>query len=151
MRRTYPGCWRDTPQMAAPKTRPTTASVDAFLDAVPHERLREDCFAIKDLMEKVTKERPTMWGPSMVGFGSTPNVNTTGTHDWFLMGFAPRKPSLVLYGVWMDEPLPLFDDLGPHTTGKSCLYIKRLSDVNMKVLERLMRDQWKRSTSAARA
>lgn len=102
-------------------------------------------------MQRVTGEEPVMWGPTMVGFGSAPYTNTLGTNDWFLMGFSPRKASLTLYGVYNDyepEVPPLFAELGPHTTGKSCLYIKRLDAVNLDVLEQLIRDAWDKATSS---
>lgn len=135
--------------MAEPKTKPTDADVTEFLDAVPDARRREEGHAIRALMERITGEPGTMWGPTMVGFGSMPNTNTMGTNDWFIIGFSPRKASLTLYGVWDDyAPAdPLFDELGPHTTGKSCLYLKRLDAVDPDVLERLIRAGWERWTT----
>lgn len=135
--------------MAAPKTKPTDADVTAFLDAVPDARRRAEGHAIRELMERVTGEKPVMWGPTMVGFGSMPYTNTTGTNDWFILGFSPRKAALTIYGVYDDYgPVdPLFDDLGPHTTGKSCLYLKRLDAVDAEVLERLVRQAWERWSS----
>ena len=130
----------------APKTRPTEADVTAFLDAVPDARRREEGFAVRELMQRVTGEAGTMWGPTMVGFGSMPYTNTTGTNDWFIIGFSPRKAALTIYGVYDDyAPAdPLFDSLGPHTVGKSCLYVKRLDALDPAVLERLVRQAWER-------
>ncbi len=81
-----------------------------------------------------------MWGPSMVGFGSQPYANTTGTHEWFVVGFSPRKAALTIYGIHdgYGSPDPLLATLGPHTTGKGCVYVKRLADVDTAVLERLV-------------
>jgi hypothetical protein len=137
--------------MARPKTRATSADVTAFLDAVPNARRRAEGHALRILMERVTGAPATMWGPSMVGFGARPYTNTTGTHDWFVVGFAPRKAALTIYGVHNGyEPTdPLLAELGPHTTGKSCLYVKRLADVDDAVLERLVRNAWTASTSAS--
>lgn len=129
----------------SPATRPTDADVTAFLDAVPDARRREEGHAMRALMERVTGEPAVMWGASMVGFGSRPYTNTSGTYDWFVVGFAPRKGALTLYGVYDDyAPDPLFADLGPHEVGKGCLYLKRLDAVDGDVLERLVRGAWDR-------
>jgi len=135
--------------MAKIKTHGTDADVGAFLDAVPNERRRAEGHAIRELMERVTGQKATMWGPTMVGFGSQPYTNTLGTNDWFLLGFSPRKDALVLYGVHNGyEPEdPLLDQLGPHSTGKSCLYIKRLEQVDRNVLEHMVRNAWERASA----
>jgi hypothetical protein len=127
-------------------TRPTDADVTAFLDAVPDPRRRAEGHAMRRLMERVTGVPAVMWGTGIVGFGSRPYTNTTGTNDWMVLGFAPRKGALTIYGVYDDDgpPDPLFDQLGPHTFGKSCLYLKRLDAVNADVLERLVRHGWER-------
>jgi hypothetical protein len=125
-------------------TQPHDGDVAAFLDSVPHERRRSEGHAISVLMEEVTGTPGVMWGPSMVGFGSRPYTNTTGTQDWFVVGFSPRKTALTIYGVYDDyAPAdPLFDELGPHTTGRGCLYLKRLDAVDHDVLKRLVRQAW---------
>lgn len=129
-------------------TRPTDADVTAFLDAVPDERRRAEGHAMRALMERVTGEPAVMWGTAIVGFGSAPHTNTTGTNDWFVVGFSPRKGALTLYGVHDgDGPAdPLLAELGPHDTGKGCLYLKRLEAVDAGVLERLVRAAWERAT-----
>lgn len=128
-------------------TRPTDADVTAFLDAVPHERRRAEGRAMRALMERVTGEKAVMWGPTMVGFGSIPYTNSSGTNNWFVVGFSPRKPALTIYGVYDDygPTEPLFAELGPHDTGKSCLYLKRLDAVDDGVLETLIRRAWERA------
>ena len=133
--------------MAEPKTKPTPVDVTAFLEAIPDERRRAEGHALRALMERVTGEPATMWGPTMVGFGSMPYTVTAGTHDMFIVGFAPRQGALTIYGVYNDySPAdPLFESLGPHTTGKSCLYVKRLDAVDGSVLERLVREAWERA------
>lgn len=130
--------------MAAPKTRPTDADVTAFLDAVENPRRRAEGHALRSLMERVTREPAVMWGPSMVGFGATPYTNTLGTYEWFDVGFSPRKQALTIYGIHnaYGPENPLFADLGPHTTGKGCVYVKRLADIDLDVLERLVREAW---------
>jgi hypothetical protein len=136
--------------MAKIKTRATGEDVDAFLESVPDERRRADGLALRALMQRVTGVPATMWGPSMVGFGTQSYTNTTGTNDWFVVGFSPRKSALTIYGVHDGYgPVdPLLDDLGPHTTGKGCLYVRRLSEVDEHVLERLVRKAWDRSQDA---
>ena len=127
-----------------PKTRPTEADVTAFLDAVPDERRRAEGHAVRELMERVTGERGVMWGPTMVGFGSA-RSGSAGT-EWFVVGFSPRKSSLTIYGVHDGHgpPDPLLEQLGAHTTGKGCLYLKRLDAVDQGVLETLVRQAWER-------
>lgn len=130
--------------MAEIKTKPTGMDVTAFLDAVPDERRRTEAHAIRETIERITGEPATLWGPSIVGFGSKPYTTTTGTNDMLILGFAPRKAALTLYGVYDDDapPNPLFAQLGPHTTGKGCLYLKRLDAVDPAVLEQLVRESW---------
>jgi hypothetical protein len=132
------------------KTRPSDEDVTAFLDSVPDERRRSDGHALRALMQRVTGAPATMWGPSMIGFGTQPYTNTTGTNDWFVVGFSPRKNALTIYGVHDGYgPVdPLLAELGPHTTGKGCLYVKRLSEIDEGVLERLVRNAWERADSA---
>ena len=128
-------------------TRPTDADVTEFLDAVPDARRRAEGHALRALMERVTGEPAVLWGTSIVGFGSRPYTNTAGTSDWFVVGFSPRKGALTVYGVHDGYAAldPLLDELGPHTTGKGCLYLTRLDAVDGGVLERLVRGAWERA------
>jgi hypothetical protein len=130
------------------KTRPTGADVVAFLESVPNGRRRADGRALLALMHGVTGAPATMWGPSLVGFGSQLHTNTTGTNEWFVVGFSPRQRALTIYGVHDGDgpPDPLLSALGPHTTGKACLYIKQLSDIDEHVLEQMVRNAWERAT-----
>jgi hypothetical protein len=130
------------------KTQPTEADVTAFLDAVPDPRRRAEGHELRALMHRVTGEEARMWGPTMVGFGSAAYTNTTGTHDWFVLGFSPRKAAITVYGVHdgYGEPDPLLERLGAHTTGKGCLYIKRLDAVDHEVLTALVTEAWRRAT-----
>ncbi len=137
--------------MAEIKTQPTDADVTAFLEAVPDERRRADGFATLELMQRVTQAPPVMWGPSMIGFGSMRYRGKSSEGDWLVLGFSPRKAALTIYGVYdgYGPDDPLFEQLGPHTTGKGCLYIKRLDTVDLGVLERLVKQAWDRAAATS--
>lgn len=128
--------------MAEPKTRPTKSSVAAFLAKVADPVRRADCRAVADLMEKATGEAPTMWGTDIVGFGRyRQNYASGSSAEWPIIAFSPRKTDLTLYimpGLLDDFP-ELAAKLGKFKTGKTCLYLKRLSDVDTKVLEQVIR------------
>ena len=126
--------------MAELKTKVNDASVDKFLQGVKDEQVREDCYRILDIMQKGTKAEPKMWGKSIVGFGSYHYKYASGREgDWMLTGFSPRKRNLTLYIMpGFDEYDGLLKKLGKHTTGVSCLYIKKLEDVDTKVLQELV-------------
>jgi hypothetical protein len=123
------------------KTKPTRASVNAFLAKVADETRRADCQVVLELMRDVTGEEPKMWGASIVGFGIYRYVYASGhSGEWPLAGFSPRKNDLTLYVMaGFDGAEELLARLGPHKTGKSCLYLKRLADVNLRVLRQLVR------------
>ena len=126
--------------MAQLKTARTDARVDAFIDAIANESRREDCRALLRVMKKVTGEKPAMWGSSIVGFGSYHYKYASGREgDWFLTGFSPRKQNLTLYIMaGFDRYEALMAKLGRHTTGKSCLYVKRLGDLDLDMLRELI-------------
>lgn len=126
--------------MAELKTRPSGASVETFLQGIADEARREDCRALLVLMRRVTGAEPEMWGPSIVGFGSYHYRYASGREgDWFLTGFSSRKRDLTLYIMaGFSEYDDLLARLGPHKTGKSCLYVKRLADLDLEVLEALI-------------
>ena len=127
--------------MAELKTQPTDQSVEAYLNSVDNKRRREDSFQVLQLMQEVTGEEPQMWGDSIVGFGRYQYKYASGREgEWFVTGFAPRKQALTLYIMsGFDEYDALLGDLGKHRTGKSCLYINKLEDVDMDVLRELVR------------
>ena len=127
--------------MAEPKTKQTEASVAGYLDTIEDPRRRADCAAISALMQKVTKCEPKMWGPSIVGFGSYHYRYATGHEgDACLAGFAFRKPEIVVYiAQGFESREKLLRELGKHRTGKVCVYIKRLSDIDVGVLEKLVK------------
>lgn len=124
--------------MVENKTQPTKVSVASYLAALPDESKRSDAKTLVKLMQAATGEKPKMWGPSIVGFGTVHYVYASGREgDMPLLGFSPRKPALVLYGVARASEA-LLGRLGKHTTGKGCLYIKKLADVDAKVLEKML-------------
>jgi hypothetical protein len=126
--------------MAELKTKPTNANVTKFLNSVADKTRREDCFAVLEMMQDVTKEEPTMWGSSIVGFGRYRYEYESGREgEWPITGFSPRKGDLTLYIMPGFEIAPdLMERLGKYKTGKSCLYIKKLADVDRKVLKQLI-------------
>ncbi len=123
------------------KTRPNDASVAAFLNGIADERRRKDAFAVLALMKKITKTQPRMWGGSIVGFGLRHYQYASGRGgDWFLVGFSPRKAALVLYFMTGLEPhASLLKSLGKHKTGKGCLYIRSLEDIDQPTLAALIK------------
>lgn len=127
------------------KTQPTTASVEDFLNAVPNAQKRADAFVLLGLMQQITRLAPKMWGPTIVGFGDLHYVYASGREgDSGLIGFSPRKANLTLYTVQGWERYPaLLANLGQFSLGKVCLYIKRLSDVDMPALKQLIRVAYK--------
>jgi Domain of unknown function (DU1801) len=126
--------------MADNKTKPTKLSVAAFIDALTDETRRVDAKALVKLMQSATGEKPTMWGPSIIGFGSHHYTYESGREgDMPLAGFSPRKAATVLYGMTgFSESQALLAKLGKHTVGGGCLYIKKLADVDQKVLKALV-------------
>lgn len=127
--------------MAELKTKQTEASVEEYLDAIEDPKRRADCVALSGLLKKVTKFEPRMWGPSIVGFGSYHYRYETGHEgDAALVGFSSRKPEIVVYiADAFESREELLQQLGKHRTGKVCLYIKRLSDIDAGVLEKLVK------------
>ena len=128
--------------MAEPKTRPTDASVDEFIADIPDETRRNDAITITALMAKITKQKPVMWGDAIIGFGATAISYANGSEmAWPLVAFSPRKANTVLY-LSLDG-YEKYDDimarLGKHKSSKSCLYIKKLADVDIKVLTELVK------------
>lgn len=128
-------------KVAEIKTKPTGSSVEDFIAGVADEQKRQDSLTLLRLMEKATKEKPKMWGASLIGFGDLRYKSpATGREvDWFKIGFSPRKASLSLY-LTMDIKTyaDTLQKLGKHKTGAGCLYINRLADVDIKVLEALI-------------
>ena len=126
--------------MAANKTTPTKMSVKTFIDLVPDETKRSDAKALVRLMQKATGEKPRMWGPSIIGFGTYQYRYDSGREgNMPIVAFSPRKAATVLYNLMAGKNHErLFPKLGKHTTGKGCLYIRRLADVDQTILEALI-------------
>jgi hypothetical protein len=126
--------------MGEAKTRLTGASVDKFLDAIENDQVRDDCRTIAGIMAKAAKAPPRMWGTSIVGFGTQRTTYASGREaEWMLTAFSPRKQNITLYLGHLDEQRDLLDKLGTHSCGKGCLYIKRLSDVHLPTLTKLVK------------
>lgn len=136
--------------MAENKTKPTGRSVEAFIERVPNSTRRDDARTVLALMRRVSRVAPRMWGPSIIGFGSVRYRYESGREgDMPRIAFSPRKASLVLYLLTGPESESQLQRLGRHKRGVSCLYINRLADVDMGVLETMIRTDWSRARTAA--
>lgn len=130
--------------MAEAKTKPSTVNVDAFIAAVEKPVRREDAVVLREMMERVTGEPATMWGPSIIGFGSYHYQYASGREgDTCRVGFSPRSANLVLYAGSFPEYAALLERLGKHKAGKGCLYLNKLADVDLSVLEEIIRYSYK--------
>jgi len=131
--------------MAENKTQKTNESVTAFINKVDHEGKRKDAFEILEMMKTITKEEPKMWGTSIIGFGDLHYKSSSGREgDWFKCGFSPRKASISVYLMGTDISIAqdLLNKLGKHKTGKGCLYINKLEDINKEVLKELIKESY---------
>jgi hypothetical protein len=126
-------------------TQPGSGDVRAYLDSVPDDRRRTDALAAVELMREVTGAEPVMWGPSMIGFGTQRYTTADGKErEWFAVGLAPRKAALTLYGLTSyGSNEDLLERLGPHTTGKGCVYVKRVGDLDRTVLTEIIDRAWR--------
>ena len=127
--------------MAELKTKPTKQSVKEFINQIPDEQRRADCFAVAKIMEEITGNKPKMWGPSIVGFGTYHYKYASGREgDWPVAAFSPRKKDLTIYLMMgFEKYADLMKQLGKHSTTKSCLYIRRLSDIHVPTLKKLIK------------
>ena len=139
--------------MAENKTVPTDQNVEDFLNAIADEQKRNDSFMLVDLMREITRLEPQIWGSSIVGFGSYHYKYASGREgDMMLVGFSPRKQNLTIYNMGgIDSDDTLLKKLGKHTTGKGCLYIKRLDDVDLPTLKSLIEASFTRAKEQASA
>jgi hypothetical protein len=126
------------------KTHSTDDSVEAFIAAIEDEARRGDCLTLLALMKHATGEQPLVWSSGLIGFGTYHYKSSSGQEgDWFPVGFASRKAALTVYlGVELDSQRELLSGLGRHKTGKGCIYIKRLSDIDAEVLEQLVKEAY---------
>jgi len=126
--------------MAELKTKKTELSVEDFIKKIPEAQKQADAFVVLELMEKATQAKAKMWGPAIIGFGDQHLKYESGRElDWFIMGFSPRKQNLTLYifGT-VEKQQALLNKLGKHKTGKGCLYINKLEDVDLTVLKEII-------------
>jgi Domain of unknown function (DU1801) len=126
--------------MPEQKTKPSDQPVEQFLNAIADETKREDCFVLLKMMQQVTGKEPKLWGKQLIGFGQYRYKGKSGREgDWFLIGFSPTKNDISIYILsGFDVFAELMKKLGKHKTGKGCLYIKKLEDVDVKVLKELV-------------
>lgn len=141
--------------MAEPKTKPTDASVEEFLDAAQPARRSEEGHRLARIMREETGEEPVLWGPSIVGFGSyhyvSPSKTSRTEGDWPKVGFSPRKGAISLYGLKdLPEGAALLPELGAYTEGAGCVYVRRLDEVDEAVLRQLIRIAARRQDDPAR-
>ena len=127
-------------KLAEIKTKPTSLSVKDFINNITDEQKRKDSLIILKLMEKAMKEKPKMWGSSMIGFGNVryKSAATGREVDWFKIGFSPRKANLSLHLINLQQHADALNKLGKHKTGGGCLYINKLGDIDIKVLEKII-------------
>ncbi len=133
-------------KLAAIKTKPTAASVEDFLNAIQNEQKRKDSFVLLEMMKKASGQEPTMWGGSMIGFGNKIYKSPATGREvaWFLIGFSPRKANLSLHlTVDIKKHATALENLGKHKTGKGCLYINKLEDVDITVLRGMIESSLK--------
>jgi len=129
-------------KLAVIKTQENDASVIDFIDAVPDEQKKKDSLVVLKMMEKATKEKPKMWGGSIIGFGNLRYKSPRSGRevDWFRIGFSPRKAALTLYlAIDVKKHAASLKKLGKHKTGVGCIYISKLEDVDLKVLEEMVK------------
>lgn len=133
--------------MAENKTKPTKSSVTTFLNKIQDKQLRDDCFVILDMMQKVSNSEPVMWGSAIIGFGTYHYVYESGREgDMVLIGFSPRKQNISIYLMGgLSAVEGELSKLGKYKTGKGCLYIKTLSDVNVEVLKKVFAKAFKKA------
>ena len=127
-------------KLADIKTKETSASVKNFINAIADEQIRKDCFSIIKMMEKATRTKAKMWGSAIIGFGNLiyKSPKTGREVEWFKIGFSPRKANLSIYLMGLQAHADNLKKLGKHKVGGGCLYINKLSDVDIKVLEKMI-------------
>lgn len=127
-------------KLAKIKTTETTASVDSFIKKIADDQKQKDCFTISKMMEKATKAKARMWGSSIIGFGNLiyESPKTGRQVEWFKIGFSPRKANITLYLMDLKKHADALKKLGKHKVGGGCLYINKLEDIDLKVLEKMI-------------
>ena len=132
-------------KVAEIKTKQTDSNVSDFISKVENEQKRKDSYALLKLMEKASNERPKMWGSSIIGFGNKRYKSPSSGRevDWFKIGFSPRKANLTVYLIDLQQHVDALKKLGKHKTGGGCIYINKLSDIDIKVLEKMIHEALK--------
>ena len=132
------------------KTRRTATSVEVIIAAITDDARRQDCLTLLGLMKRATGVDPEVWSSGAVGFGTYHYKSSSGQEgDWFPVGFASRKAAITIYlGLSIEESAELLAKLGRHKTGKGCIYVKRLADIDLAVLEELVKDSYERIKQA---
>ena len=127
-------------KIAEIKTKQTSANVNSFIDGVANEQKRKDSYVILKMMEKAMKEKPKMWGSSIIGFGNVRYKSPTSGRevDWFKIGFSPHKANLSVYLIDLKRHAEALQKLGKYKAGGGCLYINKLEDVDIKILEKII-------------
>lgn len=127
-------------KLAEIKTKATSSSVEDFINSIADEQKRKDSFVILKMMEKAMKEKSKMWGSSMIGFGDVRYKSPASGRevDWFKIGFSPRKANLSLHLINLQQHTDALTKLGKHKIGGGCLYINKLEDIDIKILERII-------------
>ena len=127
-------------KLAEIKTKQNSSSVAGFINSITDEQKRKDSHMVLKMMEKAMKEEPKMWGGSMIGFGNVRYKSpATGREvDWFKIGFSPRKANLSLHLIDLQRHADALKKLGKHKTGSGCLYINKLQDIDIKILEKII-------------
>ena len=131
--------------MAELKTKKNKSSVMNFINSIDHEGKRKDAMEILEMMRKITGEQPKMWGSSIIGFGDLHYKYASGREgDWFKCGFSPRKANISMYLMQCDisRAQDLLDQLGKYKTGKGCLYINKLADINKEILKIIIKESY---------
>lgn len=128
------------------KTHRTASDVDAIIGGITDDARREDCLTLLGLMKRATGVEPVVWSSGVVGFGTFRYKSASGQEgDWFPVGFASRKAAITVYlGLSLEGSAELLAKLGKHKTGKGCIYVKRLADIDLAILEELVRDSYAR-------
>jgi hypothetical protein len=128
------------------KTQPGKTSVKEFINSIENAQMRTDCNKLAAFMEKLSGEKPVMWGEAMVGFGNYHYKYESGREgDFFLIGFSPRKTNLTIYSnIYLNDDDPQLKALGKFKNGKSCIYVKKLEDIDLSVLEKLLKASMKK-------
>ncbi len=131
-------------KLAKVKTTENELSVEEFINGVADEQKRKDSFVLLSLMEKASKKKPKMWGNSLIGFGKKRIISASGREvEWFDIGFSPRKANFSIYLMNLEVHADALSKLGKHKTGMGCLYVNKLADVDMKVLEAMIKETLK--------